>query len=278
MRTVLSSSRSVWASSWRPTLRIVRLMFRAQLEYRAEFLMKIAFGVMWQVSIIVFATVLLGRFPAMGGWPSSAVLLIAAMRMLSHGLFELFFGRVVELAILVQAGKIDAYLLRPMSAYRQVQLSQFPSNSIGDLLVGVSMFTAAVWSIDLHWTAPRIAYMTAAVIGGTLMEAAVFTVVSGLHLRHPAAMQWSMWLEELVGTFGNYPLKILPGVVSGAFTFVLPLAFIAYFPAAVLTGNTGGLGVPVAIAVAAPLAGAAAFAGARLLWNLNLKHYTGVNG
>jgi viologen exporter family transport system permease protein len=276
MATVRTSL--VRTSSWRLTLRIARLMLRAQLEYRAEFLMKITFGVMWQASIIVFATVLLGRFPAMGGWASSAVLLIAGMRMLSHGLFELFFGRVVDMANLVQAGKIDAYLLRPMSAYRQVQLSQFPSNSIGDLLVGVSMFTGALWSAHLDWTPPRIGYITAALVGGTLMEAAVFTALSSLHLRYPAALAWSYWVEELIGTFGSYPLKILPGLVSGALTFVLPLAFIAYFPAATLTGNTSGLGVPAAIAAAAPLIGLAAFAGSRLLWNVSLKHYTGVNG
>ncbi|WP_242884789.1 ABC transporter permease [Actinomadura litoris] len=266
-----------WADL-RLTLRIVALTFRAQAEYRAEFLLKVAFGVAWQVSIIVFAAVLLGRFPGMGGWPSDAVLLIAAMRMLSHGLFELFCGRATELSTIVQAGKIDAYLLRPLPVYRQVQLSIFPSNALGDLLVGVSMFTSAVVALDTEWTPLRVAYVGAAVAGGALMEGAIFTLLSALQLRLPAGLSWSRWVEELLSTFGNYPLKILPGVVNGAFTFILPLAFVAYFPAATLTGNTSGLGVPAALAAAAPLAGLAGFVGSRLLWNFALRHYTGVNG
>ena len=48
--------------------RVTRLNFRAQLEYRTEFLLMIAIGAIWQVSVIVFATVLLTRFTGMGGW------------------------------------------------------------------------------------------------------------------------------------------------------------------------------------------------------------------
>lgn len=214
----------------------------------------------------------------MGGWSSEAVLLIAAMRMLSHGLFVLFLGRVFMLSQFVQEGLIDGFLLRPMPVYRQVQLAYFPANAIGDLLVGGSMFAGAVWRSDLHWTVARSGYATAALIGGMLMEGAIFTAISSFHLHHPAANAWSSWTEELLATFGNYPLKILPGMISGVLTFGLPLAFVAYFPAAVLTGNTSGLGVPVVLAAASPLVGLAAFAGSRLLWNRRLSRYTGVNG
>ncbi|MDX6330075.1 MAG: viologen exporter family transport system permease protein [Streptomycetaceae bacterium] len=272
------SAVGVFFADWRVARRIIGVNFRARAEYRAEFLMGIGIGVIWQVSIIVFATVLLGRFPGMGGWPSDAVLLIASMRMFSHALHVLFFGRVTYLASLVQEGMIDGYLLRPMPVHRQVQLAFFPTNAIGDVLVGVSMFTGAVVNIHLEWTPLRIGYVIAGILGGMLVEAAVFTALSSFQLHFPAASYWSSWTEELLATFGNYPLKILPGVVSGAFTVLLPLAFIAYFPAAVLTGHTSGLGVPGAVAAASPLIGLAAYVGSRYLWNWSLRHYSGVNG
>jgi len=56
--------------------------------------MMLAIGAVWQVSVIVFATVLLTLFTRMGGWDSSDVLLILATRMPAHGLFVLFLGRV----------------------------------------------------------------------------------------------------------------------------------------------------------------------------------------
>jgi ABC-2 type transport system permease protein len=118
--------------------------------------------------------------------------------------------------------------------------------------------------------------MIATIIGGTLLEAAIYTAISSLHLHFPTSVAWSEWVEELMGTFGNYPLSFLPRIVTNAFTFVLPMAFIAYFPAAILTGHSTQLGVPQALAVAAPAVGLAAFIGARMLWNASLRHYTGV--
>lgn len=265
-------------AAWRIALRIVGLSFRAELQYRSNFLANVVLGIMWQVSIIVFATVLLGRFPDMGGWPSDAVLLIASMRMLSHGFHALLFGRSYQLSVLVQEGRLDAFLLRPMPVYRQVQLSAFPVNALGDLIVGVSMFTGAVMMVDLAWTLPQILYVTAGLIGGTLMEAAIFTALSSGHLHFPSSSAWSTWIEELFGMFGSYPLSFLPRLVSSAFTFVLPLAFIAYFPAAVLTDHIEGLGVPATVALLSPVIGLVAFVASRLLWNMSLRRYTGVTG
>ena len=269
-------SRSLEA--WRVSARIFGLTFKARLEYRADFLLSIAVGVIWQLSLIVFVTVLLGRFHGMGGWSTDAVLIIVAIRVLSHGLYVLLFGRVYTLAHIVQEGRIDGFLLRPLPVYRQVQLSQFPTTSIGDLIVGVSLFTSVVSSSAHGWSWLEIGYLVCAVAGGTLMEAAIFTAISSAALHFPSANYWATWVGELMSTFGGYPLKILPGAISALFTYVVPLAFISYFPAAVLTDKTDGIGVPLAFAAAAPLFGLGAFIGAHKLWNHSLRYYSGVNG
>ena len=258
--------------------RITRLNFRAQLEYRTEFLMMIAIGAVWQVSVIVFATVLLTRFSGMGGWDSSDVLLIPATRMLAHGLFVLVLGRVHGVGRFIQEGRIDAYLLRPLPVHRQVQLEYFPTNAIGDLTVAAGLMVGALGRSQLDWTAGRISYLIAAVLGGMLLEAALFTGVASASLRYPAADYWSRWLEELLGTFGSYPLNVLPRAVGGLLTYGLPLAFVAYFPAAVLTGHGHSTGAPYWLAAASPLLGLLAYLAARLLWRWSLGHYTGVNG
>lgn len=264
--------------AWQLAVRIADLSFRAEVEYRANFVTAVIFGVAWQASVIVFATVLLGSFPSMGGWPRYAVLLIAAMRMLSHGLFAFLFDRNDTLPAMIQDGRLEACLLRPMPVYRQVQLAVFPTNALGDLLVGTSMFTWAVWIFDLPWTPARIAYLAAALVGGVLMEAAISTTLASFMLRFPATSAWSLWIEELLGTFGNYPLGFLPRLMTNAFTYILPLAFIAYFPVAVLTDRTTALNVPSVIAAAAPLIGLAAYVGSRLLWSARLRRYMGVTG
>ncbi|MFE7270327.1 ABC transporter permease [Streptomyces sp. NPDC057623] len=264
----MKSLRIVW--------RISLLNIRSAMEYRTEFLLNIAIGAIWQVSVIVFATVLLARFTGMGGWESSDVLLIPAIRMLAHGLFVLLLGRTHFIGRQIQEGRIDIYLLRPMPVHRQVQLDYFPTNAIGDLTVAAGLMVGALSRSTLDWSAGRVCYLIAAVIGGMLLEAALFTAVASASLRYPAADYWGRWLEELLGTFGSYPLNVLPKAVGDFLTFALPLAFVAYFPAAVLTGHDTA--VPFWLAASSPLLGLLAYLGARWLWRWALGHYAGVNG
>ena len=66
---------------------------------------------------------------------------------------------------------------------------------------------------------------------------------------------------------------MFPGLARFLLTFGLPLAFVSYFPAAVLLGRTGELSVPPAVAYAAPLVGAVWFMLALLLWRSELGQY-----
>lgn len=261
--------------SWWLTWRITKLNLKARLDYRVEFLMTLAVGIVWQASTLVFATVLLVRFPGIGGWSSADVLLMASMRLLSHGLYTVLLGSLIWATA---DGYLDAFLLRPLPVFRQVRLAMLNSIVFGELLVAVSLFGAALWFIDVDWTPLRIGYLVAALAGGVFMEGAIKTALSGLAMHSPATLHWSGWVDELMAMFGSYPLHILPGLARDAFTFVLPLGFIAYLPAAVLTGNLETVAVPEWVAVAAPLFGLIAFLVARRFWTFSLGYYKGVGG
>lgn len=265
--------------AWWLGLRIVKVTLRSQAEYRGEFITTILMGIVWQSSIIVFATVILSRFAGMGHWQAGDVLLIAAVRMLGHGCYVLAFGRVpFDVYNLIQEGFITGYLLRPMPVYRQTQLSKFPTNAIGDLSVAVFLLIAAMRRSTVHWTGPNLIYLVCAVLGGMFVISAISTVLSGLGMNYPATGYWSGWTHELIETFGAYPLSILPQAVGGVLTFGLPLAFISYLPVGVLAGHSHELGVPKVLAVVSPLVGLGMFVASRLHWNRCLRHFAGVNG
>ncbi len=85
------------------------------------------------------------------------------------------------------------------------------------------------------------------------MEAAVHTAISAFGLFSPGTVYWSSWVEELMASFGNYPLNILPRFVQDTLTYLLPIAFLGFLPASMVTGRTAGLGIPVMVAALAPV-------------------------
>jgi ABC-2 type transport system permease protein len=263
---------------WRVALRITRLNFAAELEYRANFVTSIVFGIAWQASVLVFAGVLLTRFPGIGGWDGGGVLLIAAIRLLSHGIQTAIFSPLFLTSERLAEGMIDVYLVRPLPVYRQLLLSRFPVNAIGDCAGGFLLFGLAVSRLHVAWTPWHVAYLLAAVTGGVLLEAALFTLLAALTLLASIGFTPFQWLDSMLGTFGNYPLKVLPGPAQAVLTFALPIAFIAYLPAAVLTGRTLATGVAQWLAYGAPLAGLVMYVAARYAWYLALRRYGSIGG
>jgi ABC-2 type transport system permease protein len=267
----------------RHTLRVVRnvtaLNLRARMEYRVDFIVSVLFGIIWQTSTLMFASVLLTRFKGgLGDFPASGVLLIIGMRLLSHGLYVLVFSNLAWLPRLVDEGRMDGYFLRPLPVFTQLLVSQFNVNAIGDIAVGASTLGFAVAFVHVQWNIGLGLYVAAAVVGGLLVEAALQIVLACLLLRSPGSRVLGSWVDELMSTFGNYPLSIVPKVVQGLFTFLLPLAFVAYFPVEVVLGIAPRHGVMSIVVHWSPVAGLVLFAMARRVWAYSLRHYHSAGG
>lgn len=265
-------------AAWRLVLRITAANFGGRLQYRGDFLTVLAMGLAWQTSVFVFVAVILTRFHGLGGWSSSDILLILAIRLLAHAVVVTVFNSLILTPYIAQQGLVDFYLVRPMPVYRQVLLYQFPLNAMGDCFAAIVLFAIAVTRLHLHWTPAHIAYLVAAVIGGALLEGAVLTLVSVLTFRRTIGISVFMWFDRMIGTFGNYPFSILPLAARAALTYVFPVAFVAYLPAAVLTGRIASTGVPAWLAYASPAAGPLLYILARYAWYRALRRYESTGG
>ena len=278
IRAAAASRVRGFLGAWRTALRISAISFRARTQYRGDFITALAMGLAWQTSILVFATVLLTRFPGLGGWTSGGVLLIVAIRMLSHGGMVLVFNSLIMIPYIVQQGALDGYLIRPMPVYRQILLYTFPLNALGDSFSALLLFAFAITRVHLSWTPLTALYLVAAVTGGVLLEAAIQTLVSILAFRSTIPIAVFMWFDRMIATFGNYPFSILPLAARAVLTYLLPVAFVAYLPAAVLTGRVASTGVPQWLAYASPAAGPLLYIVARYAWFRALRHYESVGG
>jgi ABC-2 type transport system permease protein len=264
--------------AWRLVLRICAVNFRSKAQYRADFVTALAMGLAWQTSVFVFATVLLTRFPGLGGWDQGGVLLIVSIRLLAHGVAVSVFNSLLLMPYIMQQGLLDAYLVRPLPVYRQVLLYQFPLNALGDSFAAAALFAFAVARLHLVWTPGKVLYLAAAVLGGALLEGGVQTLVSILTFRHSVGLSVFLWFDRMIATFGNYPFSILPLAARATLTYLLPVAFVAYLPAAVLTGRVASTGVPAWLAYASPAVGPLLYVAARYAWHHALRRYESVGG
>ena len=71
---------------------------------------------------------------------------------------------------------------------------------------------------------------------------------------------------------GRWPISLYPGWLRFALTFIVPVAFATTIPAEALTGRLSGSTLLGAAGLAIVL-----FTGARLIWRLGLRRYSGAS-
>jgi ABC-2 type transport system permease protein len=228
---------------------------RGELQYRANFLIMVLMGIVYQCTGFAFIWVVLSRFQTLAGWTLGEVAFLYGLRLTMHALNGAITGGLYDIEWQIRQGDFDRYLVRPASPLIQLLCQRVHISIVGDLLGGLALFVAASTLVTVDWTAPALLYLVLAIAGGALVELALRVLFSALAFRFLSANAFLFLLDTLFSNFANYPLKIFGSVLQYLLTFGLPLAFMAYFPATVLLGRTTELSVSPLFAYGAPLAG-----------------------
>jgi ABC-2 type transport system permease protein len=252
---------------------IVGTTLRARMEYRVDFALWILFGVVYHVAALAFVWVVVAQFRGLGDWSLEQVLFLAGLRLVAHAVFETAFGNLDIVGEMVRTGTFDRMLVRPVSPLLQVLLVEFRINGFGDLVIGLAIFLFVQPALHVVWTPLAFAYLALVIVGSVLLEAGIFLVIASVTfwIVHVESLVW--WAGDIVNTFGNYPLSIFPQGARYVFTFVFPIGFLAFFPAAVFLGRAGEVPFSPLFAYGAPLVGLAVFAAGLLVWQIGLNHH-----
>jgi len=264
------------AHHWQLYRRLVGAQLRSQMQYRASFLFD--FVAQFIGSIVDFAAVavLFTRFPTIGGWSLGEVALLYGLSALSFALADMlasgfdygYFG-----PMMVRQGGFDQVLVRPVNIFLQVLASQFVLRRIGRIVQGVLVLVVALSLFDVIWTPIQIGFIFVTIVGGVLFFMGLFIFGSGV----------SFWTVESleamnVVTYGgqamtSYPMHIYQDWLRSIFMFIIPMAFVNYYPSLWLLGKPDPLGLPTWLAFLSPFVCLAVFGAGVWVWFFGARHY-----
>jgi ABC-2 type transport system permease protein len=144
------------------------------------------------------------------------------------------------------------------------------------VLQGVVVFVYALTGIAVDWDAGRVAMVGVMLVAGGLIFASVW--IAGATIAF-----WTVDGGEFTNVFtygGNYltqyPISIYSEWLRRFLAFVVPMAFVCYFPALYVLGKEDTLGFPRAFQFASPLVALVAMVGAGAIWVLAVRRYRSV--
>nr|BBH91421.1 ABC transporter permease [Thermosporothrix sp. COM3] len=254
----------------------LELQVRSQFQYKLNLLADI--GAYLLMTGLEFVALLLYfiPFPSLLDWKVGEVLLLCSLTYTSFGLADVFGEGIDHFSLIIRQGSFDRFLLRPNSVFLQVLGSEFTLRKFGRVTQGILVFCLALVLLPRSlWTLDKVLVLFL----GVLSTATIFLA---LFLIGAVICFWTVETTELINmvTHGGremmqYPLTIYNDLLQRFFTFIVPIAFGAYFPTCYILGRPLPFGFPAFVAFLSPICAVVFAFLSSLLWRIGIRHYQG---
>ncbi len=252
---------------------LVGAQMRSEMQYRASFVAELLGNLLVTGLDFALVAILLLRFNAIGGWTLPEVVFLYGASAVSFSLAELFVGAFDNFETWVVRGEFDRVLLRPLPVIFQMLTGAFASRRIGRLVQGLIALGLAFTLLHPAWGVDRWLFFGLMLAGGALFFMAIFVLGATMAF-------WSPQTYEIANifTYGgqfmtSYPMHIYEAWLRSIFTFVIPMAFINYYPALFLLNKPDPLGLPEWVPFLAPVIAVIVLRGAFAAWGVGVRRY-----
>lgn len=238
-----------------------------ELEFRANFIAKLLQNATWVVFSVLVLLAIYRNTDSIANWGRGEAFILVATCFAMSALFSAMFFSLMEIPEHIRKGTLDYILTKPIDSQFWVSMRRFNFDRMGALFAGLAMLGIGLFQTGL---APSILQWFAYVV---LVGCAIAIFYSANLLMMTTAI-WlvrvdNLWvLGETVLDIARYPIDIFPMSVRRAFTYGIPMAFLATVPASQLTRSLEwgmvalGLGWAVVSCIAA-----------RLFWSYATRNY-----
>ncbi len=260
---------------WR---RLVGAQIRSQLQYRAS--MTLDFVGSGLISFLDFLAVLVvfHNVPRLNTWNVHEVAFLYALSAISFALTDMLIGHLDQFPQTIRSGNFDIVLVRPRSTLLQIFGSDFAVRRFAKAVQGAVVLVYALTTLHVHWTVWKVLFGVLSVPAGMAIFGSVWVVGACLAF-------WTTDGGEFTNAFtygGNfmaqYPIDIYSAWLRRFLAYLVPLAFVCYFPALFILDKPDPLGLPRVLEVASPLVALAAATVAGFAWRFAVRHYRSAGG
>ena len=251
-----------------------KTVMKAWFQYKVDAVLRsVAVFLREATGIIVIYFALL-KFDSLNGWNLKEMLFLFSLLFLTYGILILFFTGLRDFGGMVRDGGFDRFLLRPRGVLFQiifVNADWFAAIGHGGL--GIVLFVISAGQVGIQWNAVTIIYYVLAVAGGVLIQGAIFLFLGTLNIY----LLETGSLKELfywnMRKFAGYPISIFHKVIQAGMIYVVPFAFVNYFPAQFLLRKPDMAQYPEIFMYITPIVGVVMYGMAYAFWRFSLRYY-----
>ncbi|MBV6717141.1 ABC transporter permease [Paenibacillus chitinolyticus] len=243
---------------------------KTRLTYRSDFWIEVVSDLLFNGLNLVFILVVFQQTALLGDWNRDQILFIYGFFMIPYGLFSTIFNLWNFSERYIVKGEMDRILTRPAHSLWQVMLENMDPASLFSALAGLVVMIYSWGQLDLpvHWSDPLVMLMM--VVSGVLIYGGIYVSLSALAFfsDSPTGIMPLIWNIQ---NYGRYPVTIYNKLLRGVLTWILPFAFVGFYPAAYFLDPLNWKG----FALLTPVVGIVFITIGLSVWNIGVKRYRG---
>ena len=246
---------------------------RSRLQYRLSFSLMCVAIVAGEACLIGLLGALLAKFRAVNGWTLPDIMLLYSLGTLAFALMKILGNQLDDFDRYVVRGDLDTVLIKPVPPLFYILASRVELHHAARLLTGVVIFLAAFHFTEIRLTIGGGLFTIITVVSGSLIMFAFMLLSASVALLTTKSGKLTDILTTANKEAATFPISIYPLAVRLLLTFILPVAFVTYYPSLHLLGKDQFLGMPKFFQFGAPVVAVVLLSCCYSVWRIGLRHY-----
>lgn len=246
---------------------------RSQTQYRLSFALQLVGTFCLTFTDFAIVLVIFRHLPNLAGWNFAEIAFLYGSSYVSFKTADIVMTNIDKLPLLIRLGTFDQLLTRPLGTLGQLMTSDVGIRQIGAIAQGAAVFAYALSRLHIDWTVDRVILLP-------VMLGSAFLIFCSIFVATNAIAFWVTDAREVANSFTyggqlatQFPMNVFGTWFRRLMGFVIPLAFVNYFPALHLLDKADPLGAPTFLRFASPVVAVAAAAVAGIVWRISVRHY-----
>ena len=208
----------------------IKLQLKKDLEYKASFIMSLITQIFIYFTYYFIILALFDKFSNIRGFTLNEVLLCFSIINFGYSFNEVFFRGLDKFEDLIINGTLDRLILRPCNILYQVLYQQIEFTKIPRIIQSIIVLIYALIKLKIELTITKIILLTFMLIGSILIFFAVFLLMASYCFITVQGLEVKNVFTNGGKHLAQYPIGIFSKSFIFIFTFIIPYAFINYYP------------------------------------------------
>ena len=204
------------------------------LEYQLDFFIQVIATFLLQCAGLVTIWGIFNKIQNINGWGYWEIVVVYGLMGFAVGFGEIFFDGPWTINGLYLQGGLDYYLTRPLPVVFQIFASKIGLNGVGNMFTSLIVLIVAIPKC-------KESISITSLILFLLIFAISLPIKGAIILASNCITFWTKApgnafgnLVHNIGEYTKYPISIYPKVIQFILSFLVPYAFISFFPASLL--------------------------------------------